>query len=102
MGDANLCSKNWSNTSATHKKMANKLIESLNSCGLAVESVGPTFISDHIQSNGSITESWLDHVYHNEQQKEKIKTKVLNYGSSDHLPVITYQATLVKRKAFKT
>ena len=60
-----------------------------------------TFISDHCQPNGSITESWLDHVYHSEHLKDKVVTNVLNYGSSDHLPVTVCQKLLVNRKSFK-
>ena len=101
MGDANLCSNNWKNGTITHKKMANHLFGTLQTCGLMVMPVGPTFIADHCQPNGSITESWLDHVYHSEQLKEKVVSKVLNYGSSDHLPVTVCQNSLVNRKNYK-
>ena len=73
MGDANLCSNKWNDDNFTHKKMANQLIGTLVACGLYVVPMGPTFVVDHCQTDGSFTESWLDHVYHSEQVKPEIK-----------------------------
>ena len=101
MGDANLCSNKWQNPTFTNKKIANQLIGTLEACGLKIVPVGPTFIADHCQPDGSITESWLDHVYHSDQVKSEISTKIINYGSSDHLPVIISQKALLDRKMFK-
>ena len=71
----------------TQKKAA-QLIGTLDACGLICKPIGPTFISDHCQADGSIAESWLDHVYHNQDLNTQMETKVKTYGSSDHLPVI--------------
>ena len=101
MGDANLCSKKWNEDNFTHKKMANQLISTLDSCGLQNIPIGPTFIMDHHQTDGTITESWLDHVYHSEQLKPEISTNVKIFGSSDHLTVLTCLKTIVNRKSHK-
>ena len=101
MGDADLCSNQWLKPSLLHKNVANLLIGTLESCGLTIIPVGPTFIVDHCTQNGSIAESWLDHVYHNESLKTEINTKIINFGSSDHLPVIVCQKTKLKRKVYK-
>ena len=81
--------------------MANLLIGTLESCGLTIIPVGPTFIADHCTQNGSIAESWLDHVYHNESLKTEINTKIINFGSSDHLPVIVCQKNQTEEKGIQ-
>ena len=53
--------------------MANQLIGSLDACGLKIAPIGSTFIMDHCQIDGSVSESWLDHVYHSEQLSNDIK-----------------------------
>ena len=53
--------------------------------------VGPTFVADHSQNNGNIAESWIDHVYHSKELESQIQTEIINYGSSDHLPVTIKQ-----------
>ena len=81
--------------------MANLLIGSLDACGLRSLPIGATFISDHRQADGSIAESWLDHVYHSPDLETQITTKIINFGSSDHLPVKTSLDALVNRKSYK-
>ena len=46
MCDDNLCSNTWKNAKFTHKKMANLLMGSLDSCGLSVQCV-TKFDSNH-------------------------------------------------------
>ena len=87
MGDANLCSNKWKDTSFTNKKMANLLTETLDACGLYSVPIGPTFLAS--QKNEMITESWLDHVYLSEKLKSTTVTTIIDNSSSDHLPAIT-------------
>ena len=44
--------------------------------------IGPTFIADHSQANGQITESWLDHFYHCNGLKNEIMFKVTKNSES--------------------
>ena len=67
---------------------------SLYACGLKIMVTGPTFIADHYQADGSVTESWLDQV-------SQISAKIINYGSSDHLPVLTSLNVMIIRKSYK-
>ena len=60
MGDANLCANKWKDENFTHKNMSNLLRGTLESCGMKIGQVGPTFMADHCQRCGMIAESWLD------------------------------------------
>ena len=73
----------------------------LDAGGLKIAPVGSTFIMDHCQTDGSVSESWLDHVYFSEQLSDEITYNVKNYGSSDHLPVIVCIKTKINRKIYK-
>ena len=99
MGDANLCSNKWKDSSFLNKKMANLLTDTLDACGLFSVPVGPTFLAS--QKNNVITESWLDHVYLSENLKTLVKTQIINNSSSDHLPVTTCLRTSVNKKVYK-
>ena len=101
MGDANLCSNKWNEENFLHKKLANQLIHQLDASGLKIVPVGPTFIADHVQNNGDIAESWIDHVYHSNELESQIQTEIINYGSSDHLPVSTTMKAPVSRTIHK-
>ena len=81
--------------------MANLLRGSLDACGLKIMVTGPTFIADHCQADGSVTETWLDHVYYSPDQVSQISAKIINYGSSDHLPVLTSLNVMIIRKSYK-
>ena len=63
--------------------------------------VGPTFVADHSQNNGDIAESWIDHIYHSKELESQIQTEILNFGSSDHPPVIATLTAPVSRKIHK-
>ena len=102
MGDAHLCSNKWNSEDFIHKKMANQLMGTLDTCGLKCAPIGATFISDHCQADGSIAESWLDHVSHSTDLDTQINTTVCNYGSSDHLPVTISLNAKVNRKSILT
>ena len=73
---------------------------SLDASGLQIVPIGATFIADHCQVDGTIAESWLDHVYHSAELMSEI-TKIVNYGSSDHLPVLACLNAMVNRKQYK-
>ena len=100
MGDANLCAKKWNDDNFTHKIMANLLQGQLESCGIKIGNVGPTFMADHCQKNGSIAESWLDHIYYSEKLESIISIKTINNHSSDHLPVVASLTTKLTRKIY--
>ena len=78
--------------------MATQLKNSLLQNGLLIEEVGITFVSDHVQTNGIISESNLDHVYSSKSVSQRIKKiSTIKNSSSDHYPVIvTYQAGSIK------
>ena len=81
--------------------MALQLIGTLEACGLSVMPLGATFIADHSQSNGTITETWIDHVYFSADLKSGITSNIVNFGSSDHLPVTSLISATVTRKNYK-
>ena len=68
--------------------MAATVKNCLDQCGLFNADIGITYMSDHLQNNGKIAESALDHVYHSETMENIISCKSLKTGSSDHLPAI--------------
>ena len=80
--------------------MADILLNTLKHCNLTNEEVGTTFVTDHVQKNGMVSESSLDHVYHNLEDKVKnIKICTLKNSSSDHYPVVvTYLSKISKKK----
>ena len=43
----------------------------------------------------------MDHVYHSPSLDSQLDTKIINYGSSDHLPVSANFKTKVNRKQYK-
>ena len=63
MGDANLCSQKWNNVKFLNKNVSIPLRNVLDQNGLINKEVGVTYQSDHLQVNGQIAESALDHVY---------------------------------------
>ena len=101
MGDANLCANKWKDENFTHKNMSNLLRGTLESCGMKIGQVGPTFMADHCQRNGMIAESWLDHIYYTKQLESVINIKNLNNHSSDHRPVVACLKTKLSRKIYK-
>ena len=88
MGDANLCSIKWKNDTIIQKSVAAIVKNCLDQCGLKIADVGITYMSDHIQSNGKISETALDHVYHSVKMENIISCETLKTGSSDHFPVL--------------
>ena len=72
VGDANLCSKKWDETNYVNKKISNQLKNCFLQNGIQIEDVGTTFVADHVQSNGDIAESNIDHVYSSKSVSERI------------------------------
>ena len=100
-GDANLCGDNWKKDDYDRKSVAQPLLHCLEQNGLLTHDVGTTFQADHLQSNGSVSSSALDHVYSSEILKECIKvTKVLS-SASDHLPVLVQYSLDLTRIRYK-
>ena len=62
LGDANLCSIKWKNETILQKQVAATVKSCLVQCGLLNADIGITYMSDHLQSNGKIAESAIDHV----------------------------------------
>ena len=56
---------------------------------LESSNIGNTFQADHLNPNGEVIDSALDHVYCSQNIKDKKSTNVLENSSPDHLPVIT-------------
>jgi exonuclease III len=88
-GDANLCTKKWLAEDYDRKSVAQPLLHCLEQNGLRVQDIGMTFQADHLQPNGQVAESALDHVYTSRTIEDCIKTRKILYSSSDHLPVTT-------------
>ena len=63
LGDANLCSQKWNEPEFANKNVAAILKNMLEQEGLVNLDVGNTYQSDHVQANGKIAISALDHVY---------------------------------------
>ena len=85
LGDANLCSLKWNDPKFLHKIISNQLLDCLKQNGLSSEEVGTTFVADHVQSNGEISASNIDHVYSSKNVSQRItKVKLVDNTSSDH------------------
>ena len=84
----------WMEPNYLNKKIANQLINCLQQNGIVSENVRTTFMADHMQTNGDIAESNIDHVYASKSVSQRIsKIRTLDNSSSDHYPVlVNYQA----------
>ena len=97
LGDANLCAEKWQNEDYIRKSVAQPLIQCLGQNGLRIQDVGLTFQADHMQKNGLVAESSIDHVYSSLPLDNCIKLNKLANSSSDHLPVlVSYSLDLTK------
>ena len=96
-GDANLCAKKWQAEDYDRKSVAQPLLHCLEQNGLKVRDIGITFQADHMQPNGRVAESALDHAYTSLTIEDCIETKRILNSSSDHFPVaITYSLDMRK------
>ena len=101
IGDANLCSMKWNNPDFLNQNVSIPLKIVLDQCGLSINEVGITYKGDHIQVNGNIAQSALDHVYSSKSLESRIVVTKLSNGSSDHNPVVTeIKHNLSKIKAY--
>ena len=89
MGDANLCSTKWNNHDFLNKNVAIPLKITLDQCGLLSNDVGITYLGDHVQANGMVAQSALDHVYSSKSLDTRLDITTLTNGSSDHNLVLT-------------
>ena len=77
--DANLDSTTWNNKNVLNKKIAVPLKNSLEQNGILNEdSIGNTYLADHVLQNGKIPESALDHVYYSRTITENVKSKSIS------------------------
>ena len=88
LGDANLCSIKWNDESFLYEKVANALKNVLQRCEIVCMEVGVTYQADHMQKNGHIAESAIDHIYSSKSLESRVEIKKLQNGSSDHVPVV--------------
>ena len=86
MVDANLRTNKWDDAKFLYKIILREVLEQ---SGITVRNVGNTFMADHMQKNGYIAESAIDHVYSNEELNNKIECKSIPNSATDHLPIIT-------------
>ena len=64
---------------ASNKKVLPQIKKNcLDQCGLINSEIGATYMSDHVQRNGKIAESAIDHVYHSIKM-EKNPTTTTNH-----------------------
>ena len=85
MVDANLCTNKWDDAKFLYKIILREVLEQ---SGITVRNVGNTYMADHMQKNGYIAESAIDHVYSSHSITNSTTIKTLNKGSSDLVPVI--------------
>ena len=57
--------------------------------GLECLDIGLTYQADHVQQNGNIASSALDHIYCSKDLVQAIKFKKLSNSATDHLPVVS-------------
>ena len=88
LGDANLCSKKWNDSGYVNKNVAEILKNMLEQEGLECLDIGLTYQADHVQQNGNIASSALDHIYCSKDLVQTIKFKKLSNSATDHLPVV--------------
>ena len=88
LGDANLDMNKWNEPKYKNAIVTQVLRDCLDSNGLIIENIGDTYIANHIQKNGNISTSAIDHIYHRIEKAGKITVKKITNCSSDHLPVI--------------
>ena len=87
LGDANLDSNKWEESGYLHHKVTKILKGALNQNGLIIKEVGNSYVVNHVQKNGNISESALDHVYSKEKLGNLITIDKLTNCSSDHYPI---------------
>ena len=87
LGDANLDSNKWEESGYLHHKVTKILKGALNQNGLIIKEVGNSYVANHVQKNGNISESALDHVYAKEKLGNLITIDKLTNCSSDHYPI---------------
>ena len=88
-GDANLDSSKWNDEKFLYKSIASPLRNCLEQNGIKNDdSIGNTYLADHVLQNGTMPESALDHVYYSEDMKENINCASIKNSATDHLPVI--------------
>ena len=56
--------------------------------GLECIDIGLTYQADHVQQNGNIASSALDHIYCSKVLAQSIEFKKLSNSATDHLPVV--------------
>ena len=101
-GDANLCSLKWKDEKYLKKKYAIPILETLTSCNLINQDIGITFLADHSNKDGNISESAIDHVYVSESINSNVNSRRVLNTASDHFPVIISYAISVPKATFKT
>ena len=67
-----------SGTTQTFRKISDVLKNSLEQCGIDIYDMGNTFQSDHLQSNGQVAMSLLDHVYHSKSITDRINVNIFS------------------------
>ena len=87
-GDANLCSNKWLEEGFGLREVSNELLSSLAMCGLEIMEVGNTYLADRLTADGSTIQSALDHTYVNTATKSRSSVSKLDFGSTDHLPIL--------------
>ena len=66
-GDANLDSSKWNDEKFLYKSIASPLRNCLEQNGIKNDdSIGNTYLADHVLQNGTMPESALDHLYYSE------------------------------------
>jgi hypothetical protein len=108
MGDINLDKQRWDEHTYSSFNLSEELRTCLATCGLEIHDLGLTYKS-HQCVDGNLASSALDHIYSN--SKRPIKTRSLDIGMSDHLPIMaevevgakkfSESLTYVRKRCFK-
>ena len=86
LGDMNLCSHKWERTGYPLKTLSNEVKMTLSECGMTMADLGPSYFSDHKNRDGTISSSYLDHIYY--VSKWIVSCSVLDGQASDHVPIM--------------
>ena len=72
LGDSNLDSNKWNEEKFLHKKVSTILRDSLDANDIRILKVGNSYLANHVQKNGNIAVSAIDHVYCSSNLEEKL------------------------------
>ena len=95
LGDLNLDSNKWDDTTYGRKTMSNKLKETLEKLNMTLLSYGDTFL--RIDKDNKITKSAIDHAFSNDMKRIK-EHEAISCGFTDHHAITLTLSTEKEKK----